>query len=133
MHEWALAESVKESVLNLYKEYGAIKKVQVSIGELQQIDLEIFKYALNELVKGTAIENVDFEIVVKPARMRCNVCGHEWSFKDALKSLGEDACEAIHFIPELAHSFIRCPKCNSPDFEVLGGRGVWIEYVEVKK
>ncbi|RLG64545.1 hydrogenase expression protein HupK, partial [archaeon] len=99
MHEWALAESVKESVLNLYRKHGSIKKVKVSIGGLQQIDLEIFKYALKELIRGTKIENVDFEITVKTAKMRCNVCGYEWDFKDTLKLLGEDAREAIHFIP----------------------------------
>jgi len=50
------------------------------------------------------------------------------------KELNEDASEAIHFIPEIAHTYIKCPKCRSPDFEVLQGRGVWLESIKgVKK
>jgi hydrogenase nickel incorporation protein HypA/HybF len=46
-----------------------------------------------------------------------------------LRSLDEEAREAIHFLPEAAHAYIRCPKCGSPDFEILSGRGVWLESV----
>ena len=38
--------------------------------------------------------------------------------------------EAIHFIPELAHAFLECPSCQSPDFELLQGRGVSIGAIE---
>ena len=36
----------------------------------------------------------------------------------------------IHFVPELAHAYLRCPDCSSADFEVLGGRGVSIDAIE---
>ena len=42
----------------------------------------------------------------------------------------DDAAEAIHFVPELAHAFMRCPDCGSPDFEVAAGRGVAISGIE---
>jgi Zn finger protein HypA/HybF involved in hydrogenase expression len=38
--------------------------------------------------------------------------------------------EAIHFIPELSHAFVRCPECGSPDFIILAGRGITLERVE---
>ena len=42
-------------------------------------------------------------------------------FSAALRELGgtpleKDESEAIHFLPELAHTFIRCPQCGGPDF-----------------
>jgi len=38
--------------------------------------------------------------------------------------MDEETSEAIHFVPEMAHVYIKCPSCDSPDFEVLEGRGV---------
>ena len=55
---------------------------------------------------------------------------HEWLFGEAIKGLSEEQSEAIHFIPEVAHVYIRCPECESPDFEFVKGRGVWIESIE---
>ena len=51
MHEWALAESiVLAAVETAQKEkLKTITEVTVHIGELQQIEKEIFLFALNEL------------------------------------------------------------------------------------
>ncbi len=38
--------------------------------------------------------------------------------------------ESIHFIPEVAHTYIKCPKCGSPDFEIIKGRGIWLEKIK---
>lgn len=48
--------------------------------------------------------------------------GHGWAFSDC--DLDEATCEAIHFLPEVAHTFISCPNCGSPDFRVTAGRDV---------
>ena len=42
---------------------------------------------------------------------------------------GANEREAIHFVPESAHAFLRCPACKSPDFEISKGRGVWVERI----
>ena len=52
MHEWALAESVihtveQETEKNHLKK---ITKVIVNVGELQQIDMEIFRFALDTVL-----------------------------------------------------------------------------------
>ena len=54
----------------------------------------------------------------------------EFALADLRGPVDHDQLESIHFIPELAHAFMACPGCESPDFEVLEGRGVWIECVE---
>jgi hydrogenase nickel incorporation protein HypA/HybF len=42
----------------------------------------------------------------------------------------DDIKEAIHFLPEAVHAYISCPNCGSFDFEIVGGRGVYIRRIE---
>ncbi|MEM4169637.1 MAG: hydrogenase maturation nickel metallochaperone HypA, partial [Thermoproteota archaeon] len=55
-------------------------------------------------------------------------CGFKWFFQK--EELDENMLEAIHFLPEVSHAYVKCPNCGSPDFEVTGGRGVWIESIK---
>ena len=127
MHEWALAEAVISTISRLAESEGLreIKEVKLKIGELQQIELEVFKFALTQLRDSSLLKNAKFNIEVVNAEIKCRNCGFEWSLEN--EKIDKDAAEAIHFIPEVIHAFIRCPKCGSPDFEITGGRGVWIE------
>jgi hydrogenase nickel incorporation protein HypA/HybF len=135
MHEWALAEAVISTILTLAKEKGAkeIAETKIKIGNLQQIEADILTTAFRELVKNTQLEKTEIKLEVEEAYLKCKVCGIEWNFKDAMSTLKGEESEAIHFVPELAHAFIRCPRCGSPDFEVTRGRGIWIEYIKVSK
>jgi len=127
MHEWALAEAVISTISRLAESEGLreIKEVKLKIGELQQIELEVFKFALTQLRDSSLLKNAKFNIEVVNAEIKCRNCGFKWSLEK--EKIDKDAAEAIHFIPEVIHAFIRCPKCGSPDFEITGGRGVWIE------
>mgnify|MGYP000483423851 FL=1 len=127
MHEWALAEAVISTISRLAENEGLreIKEVKLKIGELQQIELEVFKFALTQLRDSSLLKNARFNIEVVNAEIKCRSCGFKWSLEK--EKIDRDVAEAIHFIPEVIHAFIRCPRCGSPDFEVTGGRGVWIE------
>jgi len=128
MHEWALAEAVVSTILKLAKEEGLkdVVGVKIKIGELQQIDREIFEFALSQF-QSSSLRNSKFNFETVKAKFKCRVCSHQWNFE--AENLEEDVSEAIHFIPEIAHSYMRCPKCESPDFEILAGRGVWLESI----
>ena len=54
MHEWALAEAVTSTALELSKEKNVkeITELRIKMGELQQIEMEIFEFALSELTKN---------------------------------------------------------------------------------
>ena len=134
MHEWALAESVISTVVDEIKlnNISKVTKVDVKVGELQQVDLEIFRFALENVMKAyeLVLDSKAIRIEIEKNTLRCEVCGKTWSFGDASCRLGEDETEAIHFIPEIAHVYIRCPECSSPDFEIVKGRGVWIKTIE---
>jgi hydrogenase nickel incorporation protein HypA/HybF len=125
MHEWALAEAVISAACEAADTQGLkeISEVRISVGELQQIEEDVLEFALSQLKKDK-LEGARFRIVKARARFKCRVCGHGWIFNG--KELGHGAVEAIHFVPEIAHVYVKCPRCGSPDFEVLGGRGVWL-------
>jgi hydrogenase nickel incorporation protein HypA/HybF len=129
MHEWALAEAVIAAASEIAEkeELREVTEVKIKVGELQQIELDILEFALSQL-KPVKFKNAKFTIETTKAELKCRVCGHEWIFKK--EKLDENTAEAIHFVPEIAHTYIKCPKCGSPDFEILSGRGVWLETIE---
>ncbi|MEM1549163.1 MAG: hydrogenase nickel incorporation protein HypA [Candidatus Methanomethylicia archaeon] len=129
MHEWALAEAVVNTIIKFAEEnkLKEVKEVVIKIGELQQVDLEVFKFALLELKVEKGLANADFKMEIVKAKMKCIKCGFSWTFEG--EELEDSVKEAIHFIPEASHAFIKCPKCRSPDFEIIDGRGIWIDSI----
>lgn len=123
MHEWALAEGVISTATRIAEEQGIreITEIKVGIGELQQIEHEIFLFALEQL-RTQNMTRAKFTLEAIAGRFRCRVCGEGWEFSN--REIDEETSEAIHFVPEMAHVYIKCPSCGSPDFEVLEGRGV---------
>jgi hydrogenase nickel incorporation protein HypA/HybF len=132
MHEWALAEAVVSAVYDVAEKEGlkTVSAINLKVGELQQIDLGIFKFALSQLFSGK-LKDARVNVTKTCARLKCRACGHKWLFSK--NGLDESAKEAIHFVPEIAHAYVRCPVCGSPDFEVERGRGVWIQSVKGEK
>lgn len=129
MHEWALAEGVVSAATRVAEEekLEEISEVTIRIGELQQVEHEVLEFALDKL-RTPIMKDAKFILESIPAKLRCQVCGEEWLFSP--DSLSEEISEAIHFVPEMAHVYLRCPRCGSPDFKVVEGRGVWLAYVK---
>lgn len=132
MHEWSLAQAVIYTAIEYQKKkkLKQITELEIKMGELQQIDIEIFKFALREIVQLKKMMGTKIKIETEKAVFECRVCGYKWDFSDSTKKLNKDEAEFIHFIPEVAHIYLRCPKCKSPDFEVKKGRGVWVSSIK---
>lgn len=136
MHEWALAESVLTAAIEAAEKekLKKITEIKIAIGELQQIEEDIFKFALDEIKKNEEkLKNVKITIKTEKSTLKCKNCENTWTFSDMKKKLNNDESEAIHFIPEVAFVHTRCPKCKSPDFEIIAGRGVSITQIKGKK
>ncbi len=129
MHEWALAEAVIAAALEIAEKEGLkeISEINIRIGELQQIEEDIFEFALSNL-KSDKLKNAKIVVNTAKAEFRCRICGTKWFFEK--NKVSEDTAEAIHFVPEVAHTYIKCPSCGSPDFEIVEGRGVWLENIK---
>lgn len=108
----------------LFRELGCrkLEHVVIALGELQNVDRDVFRFALENIAKIEGFEIKHIELVEKKAKFRCNRCGHEWRLDEL--NLSEEEREAIHFIPEAVHAHVKCPKCGSRDFTVIEGRGV---------
>jgi hydrogenase nickel incorporation protein HypA/HybF len=129
MHEWALAEAIITAAQQIAEKekLREIREVTIKIGELQQVEREILRFALSQL-KPATFKNAHFHITKAKTTLKCRACGNTWLFSK--NKLDEDTAEAIHFVPEVAHAYIKCPKCGSPDFEITKGRGIWIENIK---
>jgi hydrogenase nickel incorporation protein HypA/HybF len=129
MHEWALAEAILASANETAQKQHlkTVSEVQVKLGQLQQIDQDILQFAFTRLKKGK-FKNAKLTIRTQKPRLQCNTCGNTWTLNT--KNLDKDTAEAIHFIPEIAHAYIKCPKCKSPDFTILRGRGIWLQTIK---
>ncbi|MCS7111709.1 MAG: hydrogenase nickel incorporation protein HypA [Ignisphaera sp.] len=126
MHEWALAEAIVKLIENSAVENrtNRVDYVEITLGELQQVDEEILLYAFNELLtilkNEKNIEVVKYQLVKERAEFKCNRCSFIWS--PDVSAMPANELEMIHFIPETVHSFISCPRCGSHDFEIIRGR-----------
>ena len=134
MHEWALAESIVMAAVEAAQKekLKTITEVTVHIGELQQIEKEIFLFALNQLAKSQKpkIKNDAFHLKTEKGTLTCKTCGHTWKYSDMKKKLNETESESIHFIPEVVFVHARCLSCGSPDFEITKGRGVMLTSIK---
>jgi hydrogenase nickel incorporation protein HypA/HybF len=129
MHEWALAEAIITAATQIAEQEGLkeVTEIKIRVGELQQIELDILEFALSQ-IKPAHFRNAQFRMVIDEAKLKCRVCSNQWTFSK--EKLDDTSAEAIHFVPEIAHTYIKCPKCGSPDFEILQGRGVWLESIK---
>ena len=133
MHEWALAEAVIYSVSGFAKkkEMKKVREIEIVLGEMQNIDKDIFRLAINDISKmqGSLFSVFRVKIRSEKTVLKCMSCGNEWAFSFK-NSIPKDDMEAIHFIPEVSHVYMKCPKCGSRDFEIVRGRGVRIKSVK---
>jgi hydrogenase nickel incorporation protein HypA/HybF len=129
MHEWALAEAVIATAKQIAEKENLkeVTEVTIKIGELQQIERDILRFALSQL-KPANFKNTKFHITRAKTTLKCRACGNTWLFKK--QNLSKETAEAIHFVPEVAHTYIKCSKCSSPDFEIAQGRGIWLETIK---
>jgi len=132
MHEWALADAVIEATSSALagRDPSCLRAVRVLIGELQAIDREIFDFALTTILEEKPFRHAVFGIETEPAAFHCEKCQREWTLQET-KNLTEETREAIHFLPEAAHAFVRCPACASPDYRIVRGRGVSIASIDL--
>ncbi len=132
MHEWALAEGIVKTAEKFAEDQGIVDvtEVKIMVGELQGIEHDIIDFALDQL-RTPRMKNAKFVIEAIPAKFKCRKCEQEWGLNR--EGMDEATGEAIHFVPEMAHVYLKCPGCGSPDFEVAEGRGVWLASIKGRR
>lgn len=134
MHEWSLASGIIETISDEYNKQSAssVKQVDILVGEISQIEIDILNDALKTLKTGTVVENSEINIESEKTEIRCRGCDHVFGFEEVrneLEPLSEGGDNPVHYLPESIAAFVGCPKCGGPDLEVLAGRGIRINKI----
>jgi hydrogenase nickel incorporation protein HypA/HybF len=115
MHEANFTEQIVQAILDELKkipERGRPKRVKVNVGEMLHLNKESVLTHFQSLSKGTALEGLDLDLEEIPVRLACKDCGWKGSAED--------------------HHLLFCSSCNSIAVEILSGRDVTIETIEVE-
>jgi hydrogenase nickel incorporation protein HypA/HybF len=134
MHELGVAQSIVDAVLSEAERVNAkrVKEINIDVGELMQLDVQVLTEALSLLTKGSKLEGARVLTHVKGASFSCRRCGAKWNMMDARKQLDRVADELLirepdsketplHFLPYMYNTFIQCPKCGSSDASASPG------------
>ncbi len=116
MHEWTIGESLVRQAMEVVQTrargQGRVVRTTVVAGRLRQIVPELLQDIYRLLVRGTSLDGSILDVRVAPVTIRCCRC----------------ACQEALGSPTV----FRCPHCRSGDVELVGGRELFLESVEVE-
>lgn len=112
MHELGIMTGVMEAVDASAKQAGAAKvlKVTLSIGEMTEAIDDALQFAFEVLGEGTIAEGAELVINKVGPKSRCHDCGAEFEH------------DRFH---------MTCPECGSFGTELIAGRELQIDSIEV--
>jgi hydrogenase nickel incorporation protein HypA/HybF len=114
MHEMGITASILETAVEAAEAQGgtSINTVRITVGDLTEIVEEALQFAWVSMREETMAAGADLVVTKLPALYRCTECDNE-------------------FVPG-RFDFL-CPKCESYLCEVLQGRELRIDSIEIEK
>jgi hydrogenase nickel incorporation protein HypA/HybF len=113
MHEMGIAMQIAEIATASIPEdmqQAKVERVNLKVGKLSAIVTESLRFCFQIVVQDTPLEGAELAIREIPVVARCKDCGSEWT---------------IH------HPVFTCKKCNSGAIELLSGRELDIDSIEI--
>jgi len=113
MHEMSIAESLFEIVMDTIKKEYQVTKVEavdLRIGKLRAVIPENLTFCFEVICRGTEVEGAELRIEEVPVRVSCVDCREE----------------AVKIDP-----IFLCSKCGSPRLDLLSGKELEINAIEV--
>ena len=112
MHELGIMTGVLDAVQTSARQAGAdrVLKVSLSVGEMTEAIEDSLRFAFEVLTEGTISEGAELEINMVTPRSLCLDCGAEYEH------------DRFHMV---------CPECGSYDTQLLAGRELQIDSIEV--
>jgi hydrogenase nickel incorporation protein HypA/HybF len=113
MHEQSIVESILALALENAEKAKAsrILRIYLVIGELSGVVEEAVEFYFNFLCKNTIAAQASLFFTRTPARLRCRNCN-------------------TTFFPEKLN--FHCPTCQEQQVEIISGRELYIESMEVE-
>lgn len=112
MHELGLMTGIMDAVERSATEAGALRvlKVSISLGEMTEAIEDAMQFAFEAITEGTISEGAELEIKMIKPKSICLECGEEFEH------------DRFHRL---------CPECGSGFTELLQGRELQIDSIEV--
>lgn len=113
MHEFSIVESLLRVVLEHGEKAKAVKIQAINLvaGELSGVVKEAVEFYFNFLSRDTIAAQARINFNHIPTRLRCRNCGTDFS-------------------PE--KQSYRCPECDGQNVDIIAGRELYIESLEVE-
>ena len=113
MHELSIAQALVEQVERMVLDESALRanKVTIAVGSLSGADPEALRAAFPLVAEGTAADGAELIVETVAAQVRCSACGSD--------SVAENY-------------FVGCPVCGSREVELVSGRELHIQSVELE-
>lgn len=120
MHELAVTQAILQVVLEHAAQAGAsrIERIILRVGDLSGVVGESVQFYFDFVSRGTAAEGAQLVFEHVPARLRCRACGYE--YEPAPEEAGRPGLSWV------------CPACGEMQPEVVGGREMLVESIEVE-
>ncbi len=117
MHEMGIALNIVDRIEYHAKAAGAkkVRNVILRIGNVSGIETDYLDKCWEHACEDTILEGANFEYDIVKGILKCKTCGAEY---DALEAIMQDE--------------VRCPECDSPEFEVLSGQEMEILNITVE-
>jgi hydrogenase nickel incorporation protein HypA/HybF len=113
MHEMGIALQIVEIATASIPSNLAdvrIERVNLKVGKLAAVVPESLRFCFNVASKDTALDGAELIINELPVVARCNECNSEWTITSPV---------------------FKCETCNSGSLEILSGRELDIESIEI--
>ena len=113
MHEMSIVAGVLDAVQASAVDAGAerVTKITLRIGDMTEVIDEALEFAFEALTEGTMCEGAELDVIKVAPRSVCFECGEEFDH------------DRFHRL---------CPTCGSYETQLLQGRELSIESIEVE-
>jgi hydrogenase nickel incorporation protein HypA/HybF len=113
MHELAITQSMLDLVLEQAKkaEAKSVGKINLVIGEMTGVVGQCVQFYFDFISKGTAAEGAALSFKVIPTTAKCRDCGKPFELKEFDWT---------------------CPYCQSNNMEIVAGKELFVESIEVE-
>ncbi len=113
MHEMGIALQIIEIARDsIPPDLGPVRveRVNLKIGKLAAVVPESLRFCFDIVIKDTPLEGAELQIKEIPVLARCKRCGEQWTIHEPV---------------------FTCNTCDSGELEILSGRELDIESIEI--
>ena len=90
--------------------HARVERINLKVGKLSAIVTDSLRFCFEIAAKETQLDGAELFIEEIPVVALCNSCRHEWTIENPV---------------------FKCEKCNSGEIELLSGRELDIDSIEI--